>query len=329
MPIIETSSLTKKFGNFTAVDGISLKINEGEIFGLLGPNGAGKTTTISMLCTILKPSAGNAKVNGFDISKSQDQVRKSIGIVFQDGSLDEELTAVENLEMHGRLYGMGREKIAERIREVLEVVELTDRKDDVVKSFSGGMRRRLEIGRGLMHFPKILFLDEPTIGLDPQTRIHIWEYIQKLNREHGVTIVLTTHYMEEADKLCSRIAIIDHAKIVLMGTPDEMKAKLNGRGIITISAPKAQLGALSKAIAGSKYVRKMQATEGQLNITVTDGKAAFPKILGVAAKKGIRIESIETHKPSLSDVFIHYTGRDMRHEEAAPSARMRMMMRRR
>ncbi|MEK6954793.1 MAG: ATP-binding cassette domain-containing protein [Candidatus Micrarchaeota archaeon] len=325
--IIETENLTKDFGKLRAVDGVSLSIKEGEIFGLLGPNGAGKTTTISMLCTILRPTSGNAKVNGFDVDTQQDDVRKSIGIVFQDGSLDEELTAMENLEMHGRLYGMGKAMIAKRAQEVLGIVELTDRKNDVVKTFSGGMKRRLEIGRGLMHFPKILFLDEPTIGLDPQTRIHIWEYVEKLNKEHGVTIVLTTHYMEEAEKLCSRIAIVDHAKIVLLGSPDELKAKLNGKGVIAIKASKADLGKLEEALKGLAYVKKAQALEGQINITVTDEKAAFPKILALATKMKVAIESIEIHKPSLNDVFIHFTGRDIRREDA-PSGMKRMAFRR-
>ncbi|MFH0972037.1 MAG: ATP-binding cassette domain-containing protein [Candidatus Micrarchaeota archaeon] len=329
MAIIETQNLTKKFGTFTAVDGVSLDISEGEIFGLLGPNGAGKTTTISMLCTILKPTSGKAYVDGFDVDKDQDRVRKSIGIVFQDGSLDEELTAMENLEMHGRLYGMDRAKIKERSEEVLKIVELADRKNDLVKTFSGGMRRRLEIGRGLMHFPKVLFLDEPTIGLDPQTRDHIWEYIVKLNREQGVTLVLTTHYMEEAEKLCNRIAIIDHAKIILLGTPEELKAKLDGLNTISIVPAKDQLEKFKSMLESQKFVNKLQKTETALNLFVTDQKTAFPLILDLATKNSIKIESIETHKPSLNDVFIHFTGRELRKEEAeGMGAMMRSRMRR-
>ncbi|MFH1443195.1 MAG: ATP-binding cassette domain-containing protein [Candidatus Micrarchaeota archaeon] len=329
MAIIETKGLTRKFGSFTAVDGLSLAINEGEIFGLLGPNGAGKTTTISMLCTILKPTAGTGRVNGFDIDKEQDNVRKSIGIVFQDGSLDEELTAMENLEMHGRLYGLDNAKIKERSAEVLEIVELADRRNDVVKTFSGGMRRRLEIGRGLMHFPKVLFLDEPTIGLDPQTRDHIWEYILKLKNEQGITIVLTTHYMEEAEKLCDRIAIIDHAKIILLGTPGELKGKLDGQMAISIVVAKEQIDVMMKLLEGQKFIKKISKTQDALNLSVNDQKGAFPAILDLANKNHIKIESIETHRPSLNDVFIHFTGRDLRKESAeGMSAMMRARMRR-
>ncbi len=327
MAIIVTKSLTRKFGTLTAVDAINLEISEGEIFGLLGPNGAGKTTAISMLCTILRPTSGTAFVNGFDIDMQQDRVRKSIGIVFQDGSLDEELTAMENLELHGRLYGMEKGKISERAGEVLGIVELTDRKNDLVKTFSGGMRRRLEIGRGLMHYPKVFFLDEPTIGLDPQTRDHIWEYIVKLNKEQGVTIVLTTHYMDEAEKLCNRIAIIDHAKIILLGTPGELKAKLDGKSAISIVPEKEQLEKFKSLVEGQKFVIKLQMTKTSLNLSVTDQRIAFPLILDLAARNGIKIESIETHMPSLNDVFIHFTGRELRREEAegqGPMMRARM-----
>jgi ABC-2 type transport system ATP-binding protein len=330
MGIIETQKLTKSFGKFTAVDGVSLSINEGEIYGLLGPNGAGKTTTISMLCTILKPTSGKASVNGFDIDKQQDEVRKSIGIVFQDGSLDEELTAMENLEMHGRLYGMDKGKMSQRIGDVLKIAELTDRRNDIVKTFSGGMRRRLEIARGLMHYPKVLFLDEPTIGLDPQTRVHIWDYISDLNKNHGVTVILTTHYMEEAEKLCDRISIIDNAKIIITGTTQQLKDKLNGKGVISIKTPKTQQAQFKLKLQGQKFIKKIQATDEAINITVTDEKTAFPQILNIAAKNKIKLESIEVHKPSLNDVFIHFTGRDIRKEEAegGMSAMMRSRFRR-
>ena len=222
---IETDKLTKKYGELTAVDALSLRIRRGEIFGLLGPNGAGKTTLISMLCTILEPTSGSAKVNGFDISAEQSSVRKNIGIVFQDPSLDDELTAWENLDIHGALYGLSPQDRKARAESSLKTVELYDKKDELVKHYSGGMKRRLEIARGLMHAPAVLFLDEPTIGLDPQTRRHIWDSVKKMNREKKVTVILTTHYIDEADALCGRVAIVDRGKIVACGAPSKLKKK--------------------------------------------------------------------------------------------------------
>ena len=222
---IETRNLTKKYGALTAVDALDLRIKRGEIFGLLGPNGAGKTTLISMLCTMLEPTSGNAKVNGFGISAEQSAVRKNIGIVFQDPSLDDELTAWENLDIHGELYGMQGGVKQAAIGDALKTVELYDKKDELVKHYSGGMKRRLEIARGLMHAPAVLFLDEPTIGLDPQTRRHIWDSVKKMNREKNVTVILTTHYIDEADALCGRVAIVDHGKIVACGAPSKLKKK--------------------------------------------------------------------------------------------------------
>ncbi|MHA2405407.1 MAG: ABC transporter ATP-binding protein [Candidatus Hermodarchaeia archaeon] len=227
--IIEVKELTKVFnGDVTAVDNISFTVEKGEIFGFLGPNGAGKTTTLNMLATILRPTSGTASVNGKDIREDSEEVRRSIGFVFQDPTLDTELTGRENLDFHGRLYGLSKKERKDRIREILEVVQLTERADDFVKTYSGGMKRRLEIGRGLLHYPKVLFLDEPTLGLDPQTRRAIWEYIQKLNQEQNVTIILTTHYTDEADHLCDRIQIIDLGKIVANDTPENLKARLEG-----------------------------------------------------------------------------------------------------
>jgi ABC-2 type transport system ATP-binding protein len=223
--IIETHGLTKKYGDFTAVDSLSFNVKQGEIFAFLGPNGAGKTTTIKMLTTLTHPSSGKITINGFDPAQQQEKVRASFGIVFQDPSLDDELTAYENLDMHGMLYGVPKKERQERIEQMLKFVELWERKKDLVKHFSGGMKRRLEIARGFIHHPKILFLDEPTIGLDPQTRDHIWNYMKKLNQEEGITVFLTTHYMEEAEKVSSRIAIIDRGKIVAQGTSEELKEK--------------------------------------------------------------------------------------------------------
>jgi ABC-2 type transport system ATP-binding protein len=225
---IRTHALVKRYGDFAAVDGIDLRIAEGELFGLLGPNGAGKTTTISMLSTMLRPTSGQALLFDMDVTKRPADVRRQIGVVFQEPSLDEELTGLENLEFHARLYKVPKATRTPRIAELLDLVELTERKDDLVKTYSGGMRRRLELARGLIHKPRVLFLDEPTLGLDPQTRAHLWEYIQRLNREEKVTMVLTTHYMEEADMLCDRLAIIDKGKIVVEGSPAELKAQLGG-----------------------------------------------------------------------------------------------------
>ncbi len=227
--IIEVDDLTKVFNaQVTAVDGISFDVKEGEILGFLGPNGAGKTTTLNMLSTVLKPTSGTATVNGYDIVEESDAVRRSIGYVFQDPTLDLELTGRENLDFHGRLYHLNKSIRQQRIAEMLELVQLTDRADNLVKTYSGGMKRRLEIARGLLHHPKVLFLDEPTLGLDPQTRRSIWEHIQQLNNQKNVTIILTTHYTEEADYLCGRILIIDFGSIVALDTPEKLKARLEG-----------------------------------------------------------------------------------------------------
>lgn len=226
MEAIKVENLTRKFGGLTAVDSISFSIQQGEIFGFLGPNGAGKTTTISMLCTLLKPTSGKVTVAGYDTVKAPDQVRGSIGIIFQDPSLDDRLTAEDNLRFHGYIYHMKKKDIEERIPEVLGMVELNDRRKEKVRKFSGGMKRRLEIARGLLHYPKVLFLDEPTIGLDPQTRVHIWDYVLKMRKERNLTIFMTTHYIQESE-VCDRIAIIDHGKIIDIDTPNNLKAKNN------------------------------------------------------------------------------------------------------
>ncbi len=225
--IIEVKSLTKRFGDFTAVKDISFTVKAGERFAFLGPNGAGKSTTIKMLTTLLSPTSGSIAINGNDPTRNADAVRHSFGIVFQDPSLDDELTAWENMEFHGVLYGVERKLRRERIDELLNFVELYDRKDNYVKEFSGGMKRRLEVARGLLHHPKIIFLDEPTLGLDPQTRNHLWQYLEKLNKEEGITVFFTTHYMDEADRVAERIAIIDHGKIIAMGSGAELKRQTN------------------------------------------------------------------------------------------------------
>jgi len=229
--IIKISGLTKKFGDFTAVNNISFEVKKGEIFAFLGPNGAGKSTTIKILTTLLQPTEGILRVAGLDPVKFPNETRRTFGIVFQDPSLDDELTAYENLELHGVLYHLQKELRRSRIEQLLKFIELWDRKNELVKNFSGGMKRRLEIARGLVHHPKILFLDEPTLGLDPQTRNHIWNYIQTLNKEEGMTIFFTTHYMEEADRVANNIAVIDHGKIVAQGSSNELKQKTGARSL--------------------------------------------------------------------------------------------------
>ncbi|MEM5773047.1 MAG: ATP-binding cassette domain-containing protein [Candidatus Aenigmatarchaeota archaeon] len=307
---IETFNLTKDFNGLRAVNNVSIQINQGEIFGLLGPNGAGKTTFISMLCTILKPTSGTAKVNGFDIIKEKDQVRKSIGIVFQDPSLEDRLTARENLEMHAGLYGVPKAERKKRINEVLELVGLAERQNEIVRKFSGGMKRRLEIARGLIHYPKVLFLDEPTLGLDPQTREHIWEYIKKLAERENITILLTTHYMEEADFLCNRVAIIDKGEIKVLGSPEELKKSLEG-DVITLEVEND--GNLEK-IKDFEEVKNFHVLEKKIHITVKDSEKFTPKLLSFAEKEGIKVNSINMRKPRLEDVFLHYTGREIRED---------------
>jgi len=324
MLAIEVEKLTKEFNGFVAVDHISFSIKSGEVFGLLGPNGAGKTTTMSMLSTMLKPTSGKASVNGFDILKKEDDVRKSIGIVFQDQSLDEELTAYENMDFHGRLYRIPKELRENRIKELLKLVELEEKKDNLVKTYSGGMRRRLEIARGLLHEPRVLFLDEPTLGLDPQTRNHLWNYIDKLNKEKGITIILTTHYMEEADKLCDRIAIIDKGKIIALDTSERLKESIGGDVIEIISSEREKLHSTIKTFS---WVKHVDVHNGSVTINLQNAEKHVVEIVNLASENGIEIESISIHKPTLEDVFLYYTGRTMREEEASTKDRMRMMHR--
>ena len=303
MPIIETKKLTKHYKQTRAVDGVDLNIEDGEIFGLLGPNGAGKSTLLLMLATLRKPTSGSATVNGFDIVKDSDKVRKSIGIVFQDPSSDDTLTGYENLKLHGLLYGMPSELREKRIREVLELVDISSRKNERVKNYSGGMRRRLELARGLMHHPKVLFLDEPTLGLDPQAREHIWKYIEKLASEEKMTIIITTHYMDEADRLCDRIAIIDLGKIVALDTPDNLKRVVGG-DVIELKSEGCDSGRLKEL----PFVKKVETKDGSLLLTVTDASKHLNEILKVAGD----VESVQVHRPTLEDVFIHYTGNEIR-----------------
>jgi ABC-2 type transport system ATP-binding protein len=320
MDAMEVKNLVKRFNGFTAVDGISFNVKQGELFGLLGPNGAGKSTTIYMLTTLLEPTAGSAKVNGFDVRTQSDEVRGSIGIVFQDPTVDTRLTAYDNLDIHGRLYGMDAKLRKERIREVLELVELTDWQGKMVKTFSGGMRRRLEIARGLMHRPKVLFLDEPTLGLDPQTRRHIWSYIERLH-EQGITIILTTHYLEEADYLCERIAIIDHGRIKVLDSPKKLKSAIGGN---VISVESREPKKLAQVIEKMGCCKEARIDELVVSFEARDGAKLVPKVMEAALAAGIDIESIEVHIPSLEDVFIHYTGSSIRAEKPGASAELAM-----
>lgn len=306
---IETNQLTKAFNSLTAVDKLDITVELGEIFGLLGPNGAGKTTTISMLCTILKPTSGTAKVNGFDIVKEATQVRKSIGIVFQDPSVDDRLTGRENLYMHANLYGVPASEQKSRIEHVLKLVELQDRANDLLRTYSGGMRRRLELARGLIHYPRVLFLDEPTLGLDPQTRDHVWRYIRELKETHDITVVLTTHYMEEADRLCDRIAIMDYGKIIALDTPTKLKETLEG-DVVTVKT--SNPNALSALATDKMGLQKTRLVNGAVEITVRNGESLLPRIVETATKNKIHIESISLRAPNLEDVFLHYTGRMIR-----------------
>ena len=308
---IETHQLTKAYNSLKAVDSLDIMVESGEIFGLLGPNGAGKTTAISMLCTILKPTSGTATVNGFDIVREANKVRKSIGIVFQEPSVDDRLTGRENLYMHANLYGVPASEQKERINRILKLVELEDRADNLLRTYSGGMRRRLELGRGLIHYPKVLFLDEPTLGLDPQTRDHIWKYIKELKEAHDITVVLTTHYMDEADRLSDRIAILDHGKIVILDSPSKLKETLEG-DVITVRANNIQ--ALLELINKSLGLNQTHIVDGALEITVRNGKAIMPRIMELATQKTFTSNPCFYVNPTSKTIFLHYTGKSIRED---------------
>jgi ABC-2 type transport system ATP-binding protein len=311
MYAIETHNLVKRYGDVAAVDGVDLRVNEGEIFGLLGPNGAGKTTTISILACLLKPTSGEAYVNGYDVMKQPDKVRKSIGIVFQEPAIDEQLTGRQNMKIHAMLYNVPREFVKLRIDAALELVELEDKADLAVKTYSGGMRRRLEIARCLIYTPKVLFLDEPTLGLDTQTRERIWEYIEELSKHEKLTIILTTHYMDEADHLCDKVAIIDFGKIKVEGTPKDLKAQLGG-DMITIKT--RERNKLALKIREFDFVKTVKETADSVKITLEDAEEHIPTITSIARDNGIAIQSLALHEPALSDVYLHYTGKEIREE---------------
>lgn len=304
---IEVQGLTKKFQEFTAVDGINFDVKQGEVFAFLGPNGAGKSTTIQILCTLLRPSGGRATVSGFDVVQDPALVRRTIGIVFQDFSLDNYLTADQNLRYHCMIYHVPRDLREERILDVLELVGLTDRRHHLVRNFSGGMKRRLEIARGLLHRPRVLFLDEPTVGLDPQTRHHVWDYIMEMKSIYGTTVFMTTHYMEEAE-YASRIAIIDQGRIVALDTPAELKSKVGG-DVVFLSTTDDELTAWE--LDREFGLKALPGREGVV-VKVRDGEDLLLRLMD---RLTARIRKITVQHPSLDDVFLQLTGRAIRQEE--------------
>ncbi|MDD4857385.1 MAG: ATP-binding cassette domain-containing protein [Candidatus Krumholzibacteria bacterium] len=324
MDAIRVDNLTKRFDGLTAVDNVSFSVGEGELFGLLGPNGAGKTTTINMLSTLLKPTSGDAAVAGFSVTKDRDDVRKSIGIVFQEPALDSKLTGRENLEFHAMMYGIDKAERRRRIAEVLELVELSEKSRVLVENYSGGMKRRLEIARGLIQRPKVLFLDEPTLGLDAQTRRNIWDYIEKLNGEARVTIILTTHYMEEADFLCERIAIMDNGRFVALDTPPRLKDLLGG-DVVCLEV-EGDPGPLIDGFKSLDWIKGCSRHEETLNLTMEKGERRIPELITVAQRYGVSVACVQLRKPSLEDVFLHFTGRTIRDREAGTVERNRTMM---
>ncbi len=305
--IIQVKELVKRFNGIVAVDGVSFNVSQGEIFGFLGPNGAGKTTTINMLCTLLKPTQGTALINSFDVVRQQTQVRQSIGLVFQDPSLDDRLTGMQNLRFHAMIYNVPAAVREKRIEQVLNMVELWDRRNNQVRTYSGGMKRRLEIARGLLHYPRVLFLDEPTLGLDPQTRNHIWQYILELRRVEGTTIFLTTHYMDEAER-ADRIAIIDHGRLIAVDTPEKLKAMVS-KDIISVKT--------DDDVKAIEEIRERYATEAKSDgngivFEIDRGEEFLPVFI---REFGTRILSVSLRRPSLDDVFLKLTGREIREED--------------
>ena len=313
-PAVVVDDLRKSFHDLLAVDGVTFEVAAGESFGFLGPNGAGKSTTINILCTLLRPTGGSASVAGFDVVSRPADVRRHIGLVFQDPTLDEYLTAEENLRFHAELYGVPRDSTEERLKDVLEMVELWDRRTSIVSTFSGGMRRRLEIARGLLHSPRVLFLDEPTVGLDPQTRSHIWSYIEELRKRESITIFLTTHYMDEAEH-CDRIAIIDHGTIVAIDSPEALKASVGqDRVELKTADDDATMAQLQDV-----FDLEPTTSEGAVRFYVANGDRFIPRLF---AELSVPILSVSVAQPTLDDVFMSYTGRTIRDAEATASERM-------
>ena len=322
MSVIETKALTKVFpGDVRAVDGIDFQVNAGEIFAFLGPNGAGKTTTIKMLNTLIQPTSGTATVAGFDVVKNPAEVRRRIGYAAQDVGVDEQATGRENLSLYGHFYRLDGKTIKARVKELFELVGLKGYEDKMVSSYSGGMRKRLDLAMGLIHQPQVIFLDEPTTGLDPQTRAHLWDHINNLAKTMGVAIFLTTHYMEEADRLADRIAIIDLGKIMTIGTSDELKKSIGG-DVVTLTPCvqkdeecKEFIRRTEAVLSGKPFVTSTKPTDGELAVYVKDGESAIPSIMQLMNSQGIEVKTISMARPSLDDVFLKYTGRTIRAQE--------------
>ncbi|HKZ15722.1 MAG TPA: ATP-binding cassette domain-containing protein [Solirubrobacterales bacterium] len=318
-PAISVKDLRKSFGDFEAVKGVNFEVGTGEVLGFLGPNGAGKTTTINMLCTLTKPSGGRAEVAGFDVVAARDEVRRHIGLVFQDQTLDGYLSAEQNLRRHAELYGVEKAVVEPRMRQVLEMVGLWDRKDSQVMTFSGGMRRRLEIARGLMHSPRVLFLDEPTIGLDPQTRASIWSYIRQLQQQEEITIFMTTHYMDEAE-FCGRIAIMDNGEIVALDTPNALKEGVGADRIRIETADDAR----AIAALDERFGLAATVSEGAVSFAVAEGEEFVPRLF---AELDVPIKAVSLSRPTLDDVFMSHTGSTIRDaEESSAKNRNRAVM---
>jgi ABC-2 type transport system ATP-binding protein len=328
MYAIDVRNIVKKFGDFTAVKGISFTVDEGEIFGLLGPNGAGKSTLIRMLVTLLPPTMGTALINGYDVVKQSDGVRQSIGVIPQAMTSDLELSVEENLIIFAKLYSVPRAKRERLINDLLEAVELTQWRQAQVKNLSGGMRRRVEIARGLVHEPRIFFLDEPTTGLDPVSRVAVWEMLEKIKRERNLTILITTHYMDEADKLCDRIAIVDHGELKALDSPLKLKASIPGKNSLEVSFSSVPAGWQQRleALAG---VESVTAHDNIFRIATTNGPSTTLALMELAAREGVTVGSLSVQSTSLDDVFVHYTGRALRDalQEANPLDRGPMLRR--
>jgi len=327
MNVLEVEGLTKIFGDFTAVDHIGFTVQKGEIFGFLGPNGAGKSTTIKMLTTILNPTSGEARVCGYDIVRERDEVRRNIGIVFQDPSTDRFLTGRENLKYHAVMYHLSPKEIEERIDEVLDLLELRGREDTPINDCSTGIQRRFEVARGFLTHPRLLFLDEPTIGLDMQARKRLWSYIDKLRKEE-ITILLTTHYIEEADYLCDRVGIIDHGKIVAIDTPQNLK-NVAGSEVVRVEVANGQGAKFADALREVDWITAIEYDGHEMRLSVVGGERRIPEVLAVASQTGTPITSVELVRPSLEDAFLYYTGKTIREEEGSMQDLMRTRMRKR
>jgi len=313
---IETKSLTKSFGDLVAVNDISFSVEKGEIFGFLGPNGAGKSTTMMIFTTLLKPTNGNALVGGFDVLKNPKQVRENIGFVQQETTVDEYLSGRENLLLQAKLNHIPKNEIDQRIDEVLDLIELSDKQDEAVVTYSGGMRKRLDIAGGLLHHPRVLFLDEPTVGLDIQTRRKIWQYIKKIHTQFDMTIFLTTHYMEEADSLCDRIGIIDHGKIQVIDTPKNMKNDLGNEIISLVIESNSNYDSFLLELKKIEFIKKINEDDSKLTLFTSNGTEVIPQIFQISSELGIKIKSISLTQPTLDDVFISYTGHEIRDDDS-------------